>query len=160
MTRRFAEGTDVSPEKSKLEIERTLERYGATSFASGWQGTVAVIVFECHGRRVKFSLTLPDRKDTKAKWARRGNDPYYGASESAVQSRYEQEVRRLWRCLALAIKAKLEVVESGIATFEEEFMAHVMLPNGATVGEWVEPQLEHAYRTGAMPPLLTAGKSS
>lgn len=147
MSRRFAEGTEVSPEKSKMEIERVLARYGATSFASGWNGNTAVIVFEAHGRRVKFSLPLPVAGKTRGG---RGN---YILGESDC----EKEARRLWRCLLLAIKAKLEVVESGIATFEEEFMAHVMLPNGATVGEWTKPQLEHAYATGSMPPLLGAG---
>ena len=41
---------------------------------------------------------------------------------------HEQERRRLWRALLLNIKAKLEAVESGISVFDEEFMAHIVLP--------------------------------
>jgi hypothetical protein len=43
---------------------------------------------------------------------------------------WKQAYHQRWRALALAIKA----VESGIATFEEEFLAHIALPNGSTVG--------------------------
>jgi hypothetical protein len=54
------------------------------------------------------------------------------------------EMRRRWRSLALAIKAKLEVVASGIATFDEEFMAHLVLPDGTTVGDRVTTELDVA----------------
>jgi hypothetical protein len=33
---RYAENTSVSVESSRGEIERTLQRYGAASFAYGW----------------------------------------------------------------------------------------------------------------------------
>lgn len=56
--------------------------------------------------------------------------------------------------LALVVKAKLEAVESGISTFEQEFMAHIVLPNGQTTGQWMIPQIEAAYKTGTMPALL------
>ena len=137
-----------------MEIEQTLARYGATSFASGWQGSKAVVVFEAHKRRVKFILPLPDKaefkKDPRATWR--------VVPESVAQEKWEQEVRRLWRSMLLAIKAKLEVVNSGIATFEEEFLSHVVLPDGRTFGEWAKPQLDNAYERGHMPPLLTSGE--
>lgn len=68
----------------------------------------------------------------------------------------DQEKRRKWRALSLAIKAKLESVRSGIATFEEEFLPHIVMPDGRRVIEWVAPQIEAAYQTGKMP-LLTGG---
>jgi hypothetical protein len=154
-TRRFAEGTTVAAEKSKLEIEQVLSRYGASSFASGWQGDVAVIAFEAHGRRVKFVLPMPNRKD--ARFTKDPRASWREVSELQQKERYDAEVRRLWRALLLAIKAKLEVVESGIATFEQEFLAHIVLPHGPTVGDWAAPELEKIYRTGGMPPLLTSG---
>jgi hypothetical protein len=54
----------------------------------------------------------------------------------------------------MAIKAKLEVVESGIVSFEDEFAVHMVLPDGSTVGQWLAPQIDEAYRTGRMPELL------
>jgi hypothetical protein len=63
-------------------------------------------------------------------------------------------VRQRWRALALVIKAKLEAVEAGITIFEEEFLAHIVLPDGRTAGEYMVPQIEESYRTKQMPPLL------
>ncbi len=58
------------------------------------------------------------------------------------------------RWLALVIKAKLEAVESGITMFEEEFLAHIVLPDGKTAGEHVIPAIESSYQTGKVKALL------
>jgi len=58
--------------------------------------------------------------------------------------------------MLLIIKAKLEAVEAGVSTFEEEFMAFIALPDGRTVGDFMAPQIDAAYKTGRMPPLLGA----
>lgn len=150
---RYAKGTEVSPAKSKAEIEDTVTRYGATAFASGWLPDRAVISFEMRGRRVKFVLPMPDPKDkvfteyvSKGKrWAR---------TETAAAEFHQQAVRQRWRALALVVKAKLEAVETGISVFEDEFMANIVLPSGETVGEVMRPQIALAYRDGSMPPLL------
>lgn len=154
---RYAENTSVPVERSKAEIESTLSRYGADSFMHGWENNRALIAFHAHGRRVRFVLPLPDRKDDKF-W----KTPSRGTrrSETQAYTAWEQECRQRWRALALAIKAKLEVVECGIATFEDEFLAHIVLPNTQTVGEYMHPQIEKAYKNGTMPrmlPMLTAG---
>jgi hypothetical protein len=54
----------------------------------------------------------------------------------------------------LIVKAKLQAVESGIVTFEDEFAMHMVLPGGATVREQVLPALAEAYETGEVPNLL------
>ena len=61
--------------------------------------------------------------------------------------------------MALIIKAKLEATETGITSFEEEFLAYMVLPDNSTVGGVLLPQLERTYETGDMPPLLPAGKT-
>jgi hypothetical protein len=76
--------------------------------------------------------------------------------EQRMKKLQSEEMRR-WRALALAVKAKLEVVESGIATFEEEFMAHIVMPDGRTVGEHVAPRIEEAYTSGQPLALLPGG---
>jgi hypothetical protein len=148
---RYAQGTDVSSDKSRSEIERTLARYGADQFFYGWQDGAATIGFRMHDRRVQFILPLPDRSSDEfaltpsRKWAR---------SDVERDRAYEQAVRQKWRALALVVKAKLEAVESGITTFEEEFLAHIVLPSGQRVGAWMIPQVTRAYELGTMPPLL------
>jgi len=146
---RYAEKTTVSSEKSRAEIERILSRYGASGFMYGWNQGTAVIAFEMHDRRVQFRLPLPDRSEFRYTEVRRAL-----RDDNAIDAAHEQSVRQRWRALALVIKAKLEAVEAGITVFEEEFLAHIMLPNGGTVGDFMIPQVNQAYLSGEMPPLL------
>ncbi len=37
-----------------------------------------------------------------------------------------------------------------------EFPANIVSPDNTTSGEWMIPQIDRAYRTGEMPPLLPA----
>jgi hypothetical protein len=143
----YAKETTVSPEKSRAEIEAILKRYGASKFMYGWQEGGAVIAFQAHGRNIRFMLPLPERVTRTPK----------GRSVRNVEQATEQVKRQKWRALALAIKAKLEMVESDIASFETEFEPYTLLPNGMTVSEWMQPQIKHAYESGEMPPLLLEG---
>jgi hypothetical protein len=147
----FARDTHVSVDRSKAEIEQLLRRYGADQFFTGWDADAAVIGFRAQGRFVKFHLPLPSRTD--AKFTR---TPSRGTrrTSSEADRHWEQACRQRWRALALVIKAKLEAVASGITTFEDEFLAHVVMPDGQSVGDWVRPQVEDAYLSGKMPPLL------
>jgi hypothetical protein len=144
----YAEDTRVSAEQSRNEIERILARYGADAFMYGVDGGQAAIGFRVHERYVRFMVALPDRDEMRTRLFR--GRPQRRTDAQADQA-VEQEIRRRWRCLALAIKAKLEVVETGIATFEEEFLAHIVLANGATFGSWATAELERVYESGEMP---------
>lgn len=150
---RYAENTSVSSEKSRAEIEATLRRYGAGQFMYGWVEDRAVIAFAAHGRRVQFELPPPNPKSKEFILTPTGRD----RSPAQAEAAYEQAVRQRWRALALVIKAKLEAVEAGITEFEDEFLAHIMLPNGTRMGDWARPQIAHAYATNVMPALLPGG---
>ena len=64
-------------------------------------------------------------------------------------------MRQRWRALALIVKAKPEATETGITTFEEEFLSYIVLPDNQTVGECMLPQIiEEAYQRGEMPRML------
>lgn len=148
---RYAQGTSVDSSASRAEIERTLTRYGAESFMYGWQGSKAAVAFTANGRQIRFILPLPDRNErrfthTPAKNQRR--------TPEAAEKEYEQACRQSWRALNLVVKAKLEAVAAGIVSFEAEFLAHVVLPNGRTVFEETEAAVETAYRTGTVKPFL------
>lgn len=136
----YASKTSVSIDKSQAEIKKILGKYGASGFAYGEQGPLAIVMFEMSGRRIKFILPMPTKPGERAK--------------QAEHNRHDQLCRSRWRCLVLAIKAKLECVESGITTLEQEFMAHIVLPNGSTVGQAILPQIDKSYKDGKMPPLL------
>ena len=79
---------------------------------------------------------------------------------AARRSVWEQACRQRWRALLLIIRAKLEAVESGITTLESEFLANILLPDGGTIGEWLALQVDEAYATGRMPPMLCVGTAS
>jgi hypothetical protein len=146
---KYAAKTDVSTERSRGEIERILVRYGATSFAYGWEGTTTILGFKMQDRHIRYKLAMPAIGEFRYTENRR-----LPRSQQAMQDAWEQACRQRWRALALIIKAKLEAIESGITDFETEFLAHTLLPEGRTVGEWIQPQIVTAYETGRMPQLL------
>ncbi len=150
MSDRYAARTDVPIERSRAEIERLLVRYGATAFQYGWEGDLSAISFKIQDRYVRILLPMPTRNDPTIARSEGGKR----RSETAQQAAYDQAVRQRWRALKLIIQAKLEAVASGITTIEREFLADVVVPNGQTVGQWLAPQIEAAYQSGRMPPLL------
>lgn len=150
---KFAANTEVSQEKSRAEIETTLRRYGADAFSYGWEETRAIIAFRANGRHIRFELTVPDRHDKEfTEYYSRGI--LYARSESVAEKMWQQACRQKWRALSLVVKAKLEAVDAGISEFEEEFLAHIILPDGSTVGQQIRPHIEKAYMSGKMPRLL------
>ncbi len=146
----YAEKTSVSTEKSRAEIERTLQKYGADQFMYGWDQERAIVGFRMAGRQIKFLLPMPNKLDRQFTHTARGKL----RNKETTYKEWEQACRQKWRALFLVIKAKLEAVEAGIAIFEDEFMANIVLPNGGTVSEFMLPQITHAYEQGDMPKLL------
>lgn len=111
-----------------MDIEKLVMKYGATSFVAGTsQKDGAMICFEASNRRIMFRCPMPEN---------------------------DQQQRSKWRALLLCIKAKLESVEAGIETFEDAFLAHVVMPDGMTVSGHVRPRIHSAYKEGTMQPLL------
>lgn len=135
----YARNTTVSCERSKIEIERILVRYGSTHFAYTTMPEGAVVQFVKAGKRIRFLVPMPGRPEADA--------------PNAHFVRWEKSQRQKWRALTLVIKAKLEAVESGICTFEEEFLAHIVLPTGQTAGQHLIPLIQEAYDTNKMPAL-------
>lgn len=125
----YAERTKISIGQSKSEIDALLKRYKATATAVFEEETRAAIAFQMKDRRIMFHLPL-NPKDS------------------------EQVRRSRWRGFLLCIKAKLESVDAGIESFEDAFLAHVMMPDGLTVSQHTRPKIEAAYKSGDMQPLL------
>ena len=145
---RFAENTSVSIEASKAEIEETLRLYRADGFCAGWhkgQG-LAMVAFEFEGRQVRFTTRLPDRDSNQFTRTDTGRT----REPEAAMNAWERAQRQQWRALALIVKAKLESVEVGVETFEQTFLAHLVLPDGGTVGNRLVPQIVNAIEGGQM----------
>ena len=106
-----------------------MRKRGADQFFSGADRQRAILAFRVKGRHMRFTLPL-DHCGT------------------------QQQVNSRWRALWLVIKAKLEAIDIGILTIEEAFLAETLLPDRTTVAETILPQIEGAYTSGKMPPLL------
>jgi hypothetical protein len=136
MTRTYAEDTRVPIEKTKAEIEKLLTQRGASAFLTGWDGLTHAINFRLHDRQIRIIMEHPPR------------------ATGETLAKYEQAGRARWRALLLIIKAKFAAIDAGITTIEREFMPDVVMSNGQTVSQWIDPQIEIMYTTGSMPPLL------
>lgn len=123
----YAADTKVPVSRSRAEIERLLERYGADAFGYGQDGTIAAVTFRLDGRMMRVVIEVPD-------------DPKFQ--------------RARWRSLVLIVKAKLEAVAAGIETVDQAWMPYILLPDGSTVGQHMTAQIEQTYTDGQMPPLL------
>lgn len=145
---KYATTTTVTVEKSRAEIEQILMRYGADQFMYGTDREKAIVMFRMKGRQIQFSLKYEPIEKFKYTPTRQIR------TKENQQKAWEQDQRTKWRAFVLVIKAKLEAVESGIMTFEDEFLANIMLPNGKTVSDFIQPQIEEAYTSGKMPMLL------
>ena len=138
--RRYAADTEVTVEKSKAQIERLLMDWKATTFASMTGPLQAVIMFEMAGRKIKFVVPLPQLSE------------FHGRRKP--KEAMDQATRSRWRALYLALRAKLEMAATGITTFEDEFLSHIVMPDGRTVGETTRPRIAQAYQSGEVRPLL------
>jgi hypothetical protein len=124
----YAEYTKVPISQSLEEIRRTVTKYGGEQFLHAVADDRIIVGFTKEGRMVRFQV--PQSPE----------DP--------------QTNRRLCRALLLVLKAKLEAVESGVAIFEDEFLANIVLPTGVLVATEVRPKLAAAYEGREMPALL------
>lgn len=134
----YAEKTKVPVGQSRMEIDRLLDRHHCTQRLTAYDSErgMARVQFNLANRIVRFDIGLPKRDRCRS------------------DAEFEQQERQRWRALLLVIKAKLESVENQIATFEEEFLAHIVLPNDQTVGELITPRIAAVYEQHDMRLLL------
>jgi hypothetical protein len=140
----YAAATTVTPEQSQMELARIVKSRGATQHHFGEAARGAVFGFTARGRQIRFTVPYPEEGTA-------GRD---------------QEIRRRWRCMVIAVKAKFEAVEvAGTLSPEEqervfraEFLGATVMPDGRTVADLTLPLVEAAYASGKMPrqPLLGA----
>lgn len=126
----YAERTKVGVSQTRADIETALRKHGADAFGFSQDGQIANLAFRLAGFTYRFRLTLPEQ---------------------------DQAARSRWRALFLVIKAKLEGVAAGIETMEEAFLAHTVMQDGNTVGDWLSPELASAKQLGKLPQRLALG---
>lgn len=147
----YASTTSVPVSRSTAEIEEQVLRFGATDFARSRSSSgLASVMFTVQSRTVRFDIQLPDPKEQQFTHTDKGKP----IPQDQQRRKLEQAERSAWRELCLSIKAKLVAVAAGISTFEREFLANVVLPDGTLVGDRIAPVIEAAYKSQQMPRLL------
>src|SRR5712691_512518 len=133
---RYAADTEVPVERSKRAIELLLQQHGADAYHTGWDTARDIVEFGWKGKQIRFVLPRPTRDRFERSPAGRNR------SARQIDGVMDQADRQRWRALFLVVRAKLEAVEAGIAIFEEEFMAFIVIPGrNQTIGEILVPQI-------------------
>jgi hypothetical protein len=147
----YAETTTVAVEKSIAEIVTLVKRAGAERVAQAEEPNSFAIQFFLEGRMIRFRVklpgieTIPDRK---------GTGPYRdGVKRRELLAGVH---RQRARALLLVVKAKLESVESEVETFEEAFLANIVMSDGSTVYERISAPIAVEYERGT-PQMLLEG---
>lgn len=153
----YAAGTSVTVERSKAELDGLLGKHGARNRVVGQDDErhTAVIGFELDARRYAIRIPLPVREDAE-KRMKSANGAWLWDSQRKtrwIERHLEQWTRERWRVAVLLIKSKLEIVRLGASTFEREFLADLLLPDGETAGEKVGRYIEAVVRNGYHAPL-------
>jgi len=121
----YAKNTTVPVDRSLGAIKDTLKRYGAEGFLHAEQGGKSILRFTYRGICLGFEMLTAESDEMDAK-----------------------EERRRWRVLLLLIKAKLEVIDSGVSTFEEQFFSDIIMPGGVRIGSQAKQQITKMLETG------------
>lgn len=150
----YANKTTVGVAASKVHIEQLLTRFGATAVMSGYDRTTAYIAFEIEARHIRITVPLPDA-DSDEFWTTPSGRAV--KSDKVAAERWEQACRSRWRAMHLSLKAKLVAIEEAITTVDDEFLSHMVTPDGSTVGQVLRPQLERSREGGAIPRLMLPG---
>lgn len=138
----YAKNTKVPVSKSKTELESIFKRWGVDGFMLAWENGYDVIAFKYRGLQARIPVPQPQRAD------------FYTAVA------YEQALRQRWRAIILFIKSTLEAVDSGIVSFEQAFLPHLVLPDGRTVTDSLMPGIYVALEAGQIPPMLPEGRQT
>ena len=155
---RFASDTSVPVERSRAEIESTLVKYGADEFQTGWTTGRAMVAFRLKDLFIRFVLPIPGRDEKRFTHKKDRYGSTVKRTDAQSEAAWNQEIRQRWRCLLLTIRAKLEAVECGISSIEQEFLAFIVMPNQVTLGEWIIDRALPAIKAGNMPLMLAGPK--
>lgn len=139
----YARNTEVPVERSQAEIEKLLRDRGGEKYNRGDDGKFEVVACQLNGRLLMFELPL--------------------VTDAEVRSAEKRAKRRrsMWRALLLTIKAKFVSVDAGVESFDEAFLAQIVVPTddgrASRVGRLAQAQIAAAYAKGTVPNFGAAG---
>lgn len=116
--------TEISIEKSKIQTNELLKKFGVSGIQWTWLDNMEVLrfihTFEVEGvkHQMGYEIQIPEMG------IKRGR---------AYETRLERNDRQAYRIVWHVLKARFVAVESGLKTFEEEFLSDIIykLPDGS-----------------------------
>lgn len=122
--------TTVSVEASQGSIRKLLASYGCERFGFGEyrldNTTFAEVGFTKGDASVRMRVPLKPIDETAVR--RKVQRARTKDADTLRFEANEQEAKRIWRVLHWNLKARLEAVQEGVETFEEAFLAHLLVP--------------------------------
>lgn len=151
MARAYAQGTSVPVERSMMELRRTIvQRYKCTGFQLVEEGSRCGVGFVYKGRPVRIVMNLPSQNEKRFRLTPTGRER---GSDDLIYKAWDDECRRIWRALNLAVLAKLELVENGVE-FEKEFMPYLLTSDNRVVADYALKEIVKKLDSGQAPSLL------
>ena len=150
MRTNYVRGASVSSSASQAEIRDMLTAAGAHGLRFVSMQGNAGITFSSADRRFRMVLPLPAPAPGTTYQDHGALRPEMSAAESKAA---QDAARHSWRQLSLLIRAKLDAVDAGIVTFDEEFLAYVVMPGGGTVFQASAPGIAAAYARSPKEPV-------
>jgi hypothetical protein len=149
----YASGTSVSADRSIDQIKSYLRKRGADKIMTMEEGDSAALMFMMEGRVIRFWIQMPEIHDFLITDA--GRERKLDVARKLV----DDEWKRRWRVLAIVLKGKFELVDSGIVELEEEFLSHIVTEDGRTIYQHMKPALDGGSQqlVGTMPSIKELG---
>lgn len=139
----YAEDTKVPFARSIADVMAIIEKAGADQIGQMQSKDGFAVQFTLADRMVRFRVPFETLDDMPTKDGRGSKLP-----PAKREAKLEQSKRQRGRALFLVIKAKMESLESGIETFEQAFLAHVVMADGKTVYERISEGIALEYQSG------------
>ncbi|MDQ4504308.1 hypothetical protein [Sinomonas sp. ASV322] len=142
MRSNYVRGASMSCSALQAEIQEMLVESGASGFRLASEQGKAAIAFSAGDRQFRLVLSQPGSADSRLEPEYDPLQPHSTGHESKTM---QEAARKNWWQLAVLIRAKLDAVAKGIVTFDEEFLAYMVMPGGATVFQATGPAITTAY---------------
>lgn len=118
------------------DIQKVLRKFGCNKFATGedYETGEVFIQFEHRGRPVGLKASAKGYaaaylRENPWNHRRRTDKQHWEAKALEIGSIAVYSILRDW------VKGQVSAIETGIMSFEESFLSHIMLPNGKRVIE-------------------------
>lgn len=144
----YAKGTEVAVEKTVAELVSMVRRAGGAQIAQLDDHDRFVLAFSMSERQVRFVVEFDPPTHERFAKRRTNQHSWDWATDAQRLQASDQHRRERMRALLLVVKAKLESVDSKVETFEEAFLANVVMPDARTLYEHVREPIKDAYLLG------------